>query len=183
MSSEHNVAKRYAKALFEVAKEQNIITAAENDLLLVAGVLKDLPEFAKLLEHPNVSSEAKTDLLTKAFEGKISVPVWNTLQLMVAKGRGGLFVQLLEQFVEIANEASGKVTAVAYTPELLTEAESQAVADTFSAITGKTVTLRNEVDPSLLGGIRVRIGDRLYDGSLSGKLDRLKKELNVSQAI
>ena len=83
----------------------------------------------------------------------------------------------------IANEALGQANALVTTPLTLTAKESQEIAERFSIISGKKIQISSIVDPSLLGGLQVRIGDRLYDGSLSGKLARLEKSLEVSQAL
>jgi F-type H+-transporting ATPase subunit delta len=80
--------------------------------------------------------------------------------------------------VKIAGEALGQARATVYTAQALSAEELGNVAAQFSGLTGKKITAEQVVEPALLGGIQVRIGDRLYDGSLAGKLDRLQKSLN-----
>ncbi|WP_086626415.1 ATP synthase F1 subunit delta, partial [Escherichia coli] len=70
-----------------------------------------------------------------------------------------------------------------YTPVALSEQELQQVASTFSTLTSKQIRVESVIDKSLLGGLQIRVGDRLYDGSLSGKLKRLERTLNQSQAL
>jgi F-type H+-transporting ATPase subunit delta len=177
------VAKRYAKALFELASERGIIAQVEEELGAVVTVLQDAADFQKLLKHPNVAVSVKTELLQKAFEGKVSEAVLNTLQLLVSRRREALLTTLYTDYVKIANEALGQASAIVYTPFALSDDKVQDVAKHFGKVTGKTLRTQMVIDPTLLGGIQVRIGDRLYDGSLSGKLDRLAKSLNQTQAL
>ncbi|MDQ0902999.1 MULTISPECIES: F0F1 ATP synthase subunit delta [unclassified Paenibacillus] len=171
------VAKRYAKALFELASERGIIAQVEDDLGAVVASLQDHADFKKLLQHPNVAVSVKTDMLQKTFEGKVSETVLNTLQMLVSRRREALLTTLYTDYVKIANEALGQASAIVYTPFELSEDKVQDIADHFGKVTGKKLRIQTVIDPALLGGIQVRIGDRLYDGSLSGKLERLQKSL------
>ncbi|MGG1519780.1 F0F1 ATP synthase subunit delta [Paenibacillus oryzisoli] len=171
------VAKRYARALFEVAKEKSIISQVEEELKSVASAIKENADLQKILNHPNVGTSSKTDLLKQIFEGKVSEPVWNTLLVLIDKGRQSILNALVNEFAKVADEALGQATAVVYSAAGLSDAQQAEVGSQFSKITGKTIRVTNVVEPKLLGGMQVRIGDRLYDGSLSGKLDRLSKAL------
>jgi F-type H+-transporting ATPase subunit delta len=77
----------------------------------------------------------------------------------------------------------GRAEAAVYSAKALTESEAAAIAAKFTNLTGRNIQVTNIVDPSLIGGIKVRIGDKLYDGSLSGKLERMEKVLQASQAL
>lgn len=171
------VAKRYAKALFELASERGIIAQVEEELEAVVAVLQNNADFKSLLQHPNVALSVKNDLLAKAFEGKVSDAVLNTLQLLVSRRREAILAALYVDYVKIANEALGQATATVYTPFALSEDNVQEIAQHFGKVSGKKLRIQTVLEPSLLGGIQVRIGDRLYDGSLSGKLERLQKSL------
>jgi F-type H+-transporting ATPase subunit delta len=177
------VAKRYAKALFEVAKEKGLISQVEDELKSVASVIKGHADLQKFLNHPSIGASVKKDLLKQIFEGKVSEPVWNTLQVLIDKGREAIVPALLNDYVKIANEAQGLANATVYTAFALNEKQIAEIAAYFKKITGKSLRVETVIDPKLLGGIQVRIGDRLYDGSLSGKLDRLAKSLNQTQAL
>jgi F-type H+-transporting ATPase subunit delta len=177
------VAKRYAKALFEVAQEKAIISQVEEELKAVVTAIQDHVDLQKFMNHPNIGASVKTDLLKKIFAGKVSEPVWNTLQIIIDKGREGILNALVNDYVKIANEALGQANATVYTAVALSEAQLAEIAAHFSKLTGKTLRLDSVTEPKLLGGIQVRIGDRLYDGSLSGKLNRLAKSLNQTQAL
>jgi F-type H+-transporting ATPase subunit delta len=177
MSSETIVAKRYAKALFESAREKNTVAQVETDLQAIVQSIEDHVDLQKLLSHPNIDSSKKTELLTSLFQGKVSDTVLNTVCLLVQRRREGILSQLLMDYVKIANEALGQAKAVVSTPIALSSEELKHIAASFSQLTGKKIQVEQVIDPGLLGGIQVRIGDRLYDGSLSGKLQRLQASL------
>jgi F-type H+-transporting ATPase subunit delta len=183
MSRELTAAKRYARALYEVSSEKNSVNQAMQDLKTAAEVVAGQKDLETLLNHPNIDTSAKTDLLKQIFAGKLSDIVLNTLVLLVERKRSELIPVVYEQFVKIANEALGRAEATVYSAKALTEQESAAVAAKFSSLTGRNIQVTNVIDPSLIGGIKVRIGDKLYDGSLSGKLERMEKALQASQAL
>lgn len=177
MSRDTIVAKRYAKALFEVALGQGSVAQVEEELKGILQVIRENADYGKLLEHPNISTDAKQQLLKQAFEGKVSAAVFNTVQLLVERGRVSVFEDLVDSYVKIANESLGQANATVYSTYPLKKEESHQIADRFGQLTGKRIRISNVVDASLIGGIQVRIGDRLYDGSLSGKLQRLQQAL------
>jgi F-type H+-transporting ATPase subunit delta len=177
------VAKRYAKALLEVAQSQNIVTAVEEDLRAVVQAIRDNGEFANLLSHPNVDTSVKVSMLKNVFEGKVSDAVLRTVTLLVERRRESLLPVLLLDYVRIVGEELGLAAAIVTTPAPLTQEEASSISEQFGKLTGKTIRVENVIDPSLLGGLTVRIGDRLYDGSLSGKLNRLQKTLNQAKAL
>lgn len=183
MSGEAIVAKRYAKALFEVALGQQQVAQVEEQLNLVSETLKSNPEFDKLLRHPNLDTSAKVGMLHNVFQGGVSESVLNTISLLIERGRASILTSLTDEYVKIANETLGQAKAIVTSPAPLSEREQAEIAARFSELTGKTIKLENVINPALLGGLQVRIGDRLYDGSLSGKLNRLSQSLSASQAL
>ncbi|MFC0216399.1 F0F1 ATP synthase subunit delta [Paenibacillus chartarius] len=183
MSSEYTVAKRYAKALFDLAQEQGIVSQVEEDLSAVITIIKENVELNQLLLHPNIESSAKTNMLKQLFEGRVSEAVLGTIILLVTRGREEVLPYVLADYVQIASEALNQATAYVTAPYELSDADKASVAEHFGKLSGKTIRVHTTIDKSLLGGIKVRIGDRLYDGSLSGKLNRLEKKLTETQAL
>jgi F-type H+-transporting ATPase subunit delta len=177
------VAKRYARALFEVAQEKGLISKVEEELKSVASAIKDNADLQKFLSHPGVDASSKKDLLKQIFAGEVSEPVWNTLMVLIDKGREDMVSALVNDYVKIANEAQGLANATVYSAFALNDNQVAEIAAHFKQITGKTLRVETAIDPKLLGGIQVRIGDRLYDGSISGKLERLAKSLKQTQAL
>lgn len=176
------VSKRYAKALYEAASEDNIVGNVEQELSLVVDLIDMNEDFRKFLEHPNIEKRRKYDVLEQAVSQHVSPLVMNTLRLMIARGREALFAQLLDYYIAIANEAQGQEVATIYSATPLSAEAVDQISQTFSTITGKTIKATHQVDPSLIGGLRVRIGDKLYDGSVSRKLEKLSNQL-VAKAL
>lgn len=178
MSRDLVIRKRYARALFEAARERQEIAEVGQGLELVAAVLKNDEDFRRVWEYPGISSEAKKQLAAEAFGGRIPDLALNAILLMIDKRREAVLPDLAEGYREIADEALGQAKAVVYSPSALTDEVQREVAETFGKLTGKQIIVENIVKPELLGGIQVQIGDRLYDGSLAGKLQRLQKSLS-----
>lgn len=183
MSREVIVAKRYAKALYEVADAKGKTANVADDLRSVSEVLKGVPDFKKLLEHPQIDASVKIDLLKQSFAGKIADEALNLLMLLVDRKRAELIEDVQQQYDKLASEALRRAVAVVYTPKPLNDSERARIAEQFGKMTGKTIEIDNVIDPSLLGGLKVLIGDKLYDGSLSGKLKKLENSLISSQAL
>ncbi|MBB3110579.1 F-type H+-transporting ATPase subunit delta [Paenibacillus phyllosphaerae] len=182
MSRANVVAKRYAQALYEVAAQQNIVAEVLDQLKLVVDTLKSDAEIEKFLSFPSIETNVKIELVRKAFADRISATLLNTLEMVIVKGRQNLLSNIYSSYVKIAGESLGQAQATVYTAKLLNEEELKNVEATFGALAGKRIVADQIVEPSLLGGVQVRIGDRLYDGSLSSKLARLEKSLK-SQAL
>lgn len=171
------VAKRYAVALFQIAKEQNLLDQIEEELRTVKEVFTNDTDLLGFLTHPKLTSDAKRDIISNAFSG-LSTSVQNTLKLMIERHRSDMIAPMADEFVELANEEKSVADATVYTVRPLTEAEVEAVSTSFAKKIGKkTLRITNITDSNLLGGIKLQIGNRIYDGSISGKLDRLSKQL------
>lgn len=179
MSRDTVVAKRYAKALFELAAAQQIAPQVEEELKLIVQALKQDETIEKFLSLPSVETSNKIAVLKSAFGDKVSALVLNTLELLIARGRQDIIAFVYEAYIQVAGEALSQAHATVYSAQSLSDAELAEVVAQFSKLTGKKIIAEQKVEPSLLGGIQVRIGDRLYDGSLSGKLDRLQKSLKL----
>lgn len=176
------VAKRYALALFELAKEQNKIDAIEAELLVVKEVMENNPKFLEVLTHPKLSPAQKKVLVGDAFSTLLP-EVQNTLFLLLERNRITITVEMVQHYVELANESRNMAEATAYSVKPLTDDEKAALSSTFSKKVGKqSLRIINVIDPSLLGGVKIRIGNRIYDGSLNGKLERIQRELVFNKA-
>ncbi|KAA8998021.1 F0F1 ATP synthase subunit delta [Paenibacillus spiritus] len=178
MSQDAVVAKRYAKALFEVAFEEKRTLEVEEELKSLVNALNADSDLQRFIGTPRISGEDKLAVLKKTLEGKVSGPVLNTLELLVQRGRLEILNDLLESYLRIEGESLGIADAVVYSTYELNEEEKAAVTERFSALSGRKIRITNVIDKSLLGGLKVVIGDKLYDGSLSGKLERLEKSFN-----
>jgi F-type H+-transporting ATPase subunit delta len=181
MSGMAVAAKRYAKALFTVAQEKGTIEETGSQLEAVATALEDNADIRAFFDHPNIGADTKLRVLKESVSGNVSEPVLNTLQLLLERGRISAVSSLRTGYNSIAEEVLGRAHAKVTSAFDLTPDQQAEIAQQFSALTGKQVTVETAVDASLLGGIRVRIGDTLYDGSLSTKLADLERLFNKAR--
>lgn len=171
------VAKRYARALFEVAKESQQLDAIEQELQLIEQVFHDNPDFLKLIKHPSVQQQAKKQEIKAIFGGKVSETMLRFLYILVDSDREEELDDIKSYYTGLANKERGLVDAVVTTVEPLSDEKAQALEQTFSELSNKKVRLQNVIDNRILGGIMVKIGDRIYDGSVKGKLVRFERKL------
>jgi F-type H+-transporting ATPase subunit delta len=137
------------------------------------------PLFRAVMDNPKFSVQEKLQLLTDKTAG-LSPLAANLLALLLARDRLRLAPQIYQEYLNLINAHRGIASAEVVTAVPLEAAEEKAVARRLEAITAGKVALTTRVDPSLLGGVVARIGDRLLDGSLSGKLKALRKSLVTS---
>ncbi|OKP98482.1 F0F1 ATP synthase subunit delta [Paenibacillus sp. P46E] len=178
MSRDTIVAKRYAKALFEVAFEERQTLEIEEDLKSLVTALNSDTELQRFISSPRISGEDKLAVLKRALEGKLSGAVINTLEILMKRGRMDILPDLLDSYIKIEGDSLGQADATVYSTYSLSSSELTQVAEEFGHLSGRNIRITNVVDKSLLGGLKVVIGDTLYDGSLFGKLARLEKSFN-----
>jgi F-type H+-transporting ATPase subunit delta len=171
------VAKRYALALFSLVREHQLLETVEEELRVVKEVFLGNEDFRAVLQSPKVSRETKKSILTNAFSS-VNPFVLNALLLLVDRHRENEIMAVVDEFSELANEARGVEVADVYSVRPLTDDERAALSASFAEKVGKkSLQIKNVVDSNILGGIKIRIGNRIYDGSLRGKLDRLERTL------
>jgi F-type H+-transporting ATPase subunit delta len=171
------VAKRYASALFQIAKEQQILSTVEEELRVVKEVLQYNTDLKAVLKSSKLTIDKKKEVIKAAFVS-INAYVLNTLFILIDRHREDEIVEVVDQFIELSNNEMGIAEAEVYSIRPLTDAERTAISTTFAAKVGKkSLRIENIVDSELLGGVKLRIGNRIYDGSLRGKLNRLERKL------
>ncbi|MGG0716149.1 F0F1 ATP synthase subunit delta [Robertmurraya massiliosenegalensis] len=175
--SSSSVAKRYATALFQLSKEHQLLDQMEAELRVVKEVVAENADLQAVLKSPKLPIEKKKEILNHAFS-KLNTFVLNTLMLLVERHREDDIIAVADEFIQLANEVRGIAEATVYTTRLLTDSERAVLSSTFAKKVGKSsLNITNIVDSNLLGGVKIRIGNRIFDGSLSGKLERLERKL------
>jgi F-type H+-transporting ATPase subunit delta len=171
------VAKRYASALFQIANEQQILSNILEDLRVVKEVFLSNKELKAVLKSSKISLQKKKEILKEAFTS-VNPYVQNTLLILIDRHREDEINEVVNQFIELTNDEMGIADAEVYSTRELNETEREAISAVFAAKIGKkSLRIENIVDSELLGGIKLRIGNRIYDGSLQGKLNRLERKL------
>ena len=171
------VAERYALALFQIATKHDTVAAVDQDLREVKKVFVGNPELKALISSPKLTVENKKSIISDLF-GQANEFVLNTLLLMGERKRLNEVPAMVDAFVQSANEAQGIEDAKVYSIRPLTEEERASISSVFAKKIGKqALRIENIIDPALIGGLRLQIGNRIYDSSVSGKLERLQRQL------
>lgn len=176
-----SVAGRYASALFELAADNNSVADIERDLSNFQSLLNESDDLRRLLASPVLSEEqqgkAVTTLLAKADASDMTV---NFFKLLTKNRRLAVAGDVIRAFQSLAAKARGEVTAEVISAVSLNEEQTTALKATLKESVGKDVQLSAKVDPSLLGGLIVKIGSRMVDSSLRTKLATMKTTLSGS---
>ena len=173
-------ARRYAEAAFEVASEAKAVDAWHDDLRRAAAIVSD-ERLARILENPAVDEQRRREALEKALRGAAK-GVLNLSLLLLERRRLELLPTIAGHFHRLVNARDGIVEGVVTSAAPLSEAEERELRDKLRPLAGGRLELDYRVDPGLLGGVVVRLGDRLLDGSVRGRLERLRARL-VSSAL
>ena len=167
----------YARALFEMAQAEGVVSRVEEELFRLRELLKASPELLQFLKDPNIKAEGKRQALGELFQGRVHPLVLTTLISLSDQDRGGRVLHVIEEFSAVAGAARQTVTGEITTVIKLDDATLQRLATELSRITGKNVKLLQKIDPAILGGAIITVGEQIIDGSLRRKLDQLKDKL------
>lgn len=174
-SNASNVGERYAQALFDLASEQKGVAAVEADLKSLKAALADSRDLKVLLASPAFRADDKgRGLAAIAEAAKFNATTKKFLGLLAANGRAGALPAVITGFEALAAKARGAVSAEVTTAVPLSAAQAKGVAAALRQALGKDPEITTRVDPAILGGIRVKVGSRLFDASLRSKLESLK---------
>jgi F-type H+-transporting ATPase subunit delta len=171
-----SAARRYAEAAFQLAERENAIDRWHDDLQLAAAVAAD-PELARLIGSPMVPLVDREAVVAKALQKRLSEPAFNLVRLLVRRGRLELVGSIATEYARLLNQRRGIVSAVITSARKLTADEDKAIRARVADMTGAKVEVATAIDPNLIGGLTVRIGDRLIDASVRGRLERLREQL------
>jgi F-type H+-transporting ATPase subunit delta len=175
MADVNLAAKRYARAAFAIALEHNDADAWRGALDQIGEFMGD-PEVRNVLENTRVARDSKQQLIEAALGTLPPLPL-NLARLLVRKGRTALAPEIATEFRAMLEEQQGVARARAVTAVPLSDAERDSLRQRLQQQTGHEIMLETEVDPSLIGGVVVQIGDRLVDASTRARLEALRQSL------
>jgi F-type H+-transporting ATPase subunit delta len=166
---------RYARAAFEIAMEQNKPDEWRQDLEKVANVAAD-PDVFAFLESPKIALAKKAGLLKGQLKD-VEPMVFNLLYVLVEKGNAGITGEVAAEYSRLLDSQRGIEQAEVTTAAPLSQAELDTLQKQLSKIIGKDIVMNARVDPSLIGGMVARVGDKIIDGSAKGRLAVLRREI------
>lgn len=174
---ERRIVRRYAAALFHAARKADVVDRIESDLGLASYVLETSHDPMGAISSPLVAPDKKKSILTEIFADKVNEITLQYMHLLVDKRREEALLTTEREYVLLANEARGIMDAEVTTAVKLDEDQESDIESRLSAMTGKSIHLVKNIDPGIIGGVVVKIGDTLIDGSIRGQLAALREKL------
>lgn len=175
-----SAAKRYAQALFSLGKDRGTLDAWQSDLTLLSTLVSD-DRIETYLTNPSVTHERKLATVESALDANVQAETRNLAKLLIERHRTSIIPEIKELFDDRMRAERGIVVAEVTTAEPLTDAERELVLDKLHGMTGKQVELRLRVEPEIIGGIIIRIGDQVIDGSVRNKLEKMRARLQAGR--
>lgn len=174
------ISKTYGDALFTLAVEENKIDELVQEITQLLDILKKEEEFSKLMNHPRVPVEEKINLVKEIFTGRISSELVGFLTLVVTKGRYSSINEILQYFIDSAKEFKGIGVVYVTTPLPLNDGQKSAITKKLLQTTQyKEMEMHYAINQELIGGMQIRIKDRVVDSSIQTKI--LKMQQNLMQ--
>ncbi len=173
--SELTVASRYAKALIDLSEEQNLLEAVYGDMGFLLKTLKANTQLKAVLSNPIISHSKKLNILNEVFASRVSKLAVEFFKIMVNKGRGEVLYATAKQFIDLYNVKKHITKATVVSATALSDVNKQQLLAEVKAAIGGEITLEAKVDPALIGGFVLTIGDRQLDTSVQNSLNKIKK--------
>lgn len=172
------VSKTYGDALFELALEQNTVDALAEEVQMVSAALRENEGLLKLMQHPKIVKEEKLQVMENIFKGRVSDNLTGFLELVVSKDRFGDIHAILDVFMARVREYKHIGAASVTTAVKLRDEQKQELVDRLLATTRyESFEIEYAVDTALIGGMVIRIGDRVVDSSIKHKLELMSRDL------
>lgn len=175
--SKNRIAYRYDKSLLQMAIEKGVLEEVHNDMLLLDRIVNENRMFALMLRNPVISHQKKLNILKGIFKGRVNQLTMALFEILSRKNREDILPEIAAVFHEQYNEYKGISEATVIAPYTIDDKErSEFEAIVRKATEARQVALQEKVDPSLIGGFIIKIGDKQIDNSLTNKLRELKQQ-------
>jgi F-type H+-transporting ATPase subunit delta len=175
--SESIVAYRYAKALIDLASQQGVVNEVNTDMSFFEQICEENDEFVAVMASPIVRHDKKLGILKKIFEKNVNPVTFSIFTVLTKKNREKLIYPIAVEFKKLFNQQKGIQKVIVSSVEALTDQQKAAFSKVVSDAINKQVELEEKIDPSLIGGYVLRVGDTQIDTSVRKKLNDLKLAL------
>lgn len=167
----------YGSALYDLAAETNTLDEILEQMKVISGALRENPDFIKVLDAPMIPKEDKLKVVDDTFKDKVNVYLLNFMKILVEKGAMHEFCNCAVSYEKFYNKGKNIEKVIAVTAIPLNESLSDKLTKKLESVTGKTIVLENQVDPSCMGGIVLRLEDSQIDGSIKTRLEAIKSQM------
>ncbi len=168
----------YGEALYSLCLEEKITAQALQQLRILRQCFDSQPEYIRLLSSPALPKEERCGILDKGFRGKVHPYVLNFLKILTERGYIRYFSDCYEAFLGRYHLDNGILPVTAVTAFELTQVQKQRLVEKLASVTGKTIELTNQVDPAVLGGMRLDYDGKRVDDTIRNRLDSIRSLLN-----
>jgi len=176
-----SVARRYAEAFFSIAQEAGKIDDYQTELANIVQSIEEVEGLKQYFAHPLVPNLEKKDVAKQLFSSKVSAVTLNFLLMVLDKKRQTYLEVIFKEYEEMADESRNIKKAELISAMPVSDEDVKSLAETLSSSTGKTIQLELTIDPAMLGGVKIRMGDKIIDASVAKKLEMLKKNLKAAK--
>lgn len=173
-------ARSYAEALLELAESRGALDVVASEMQAVSEAFTTGTTFRQYIADPSIPMHERAELIDKAFGGQVSPLVVNFLKLVNAKGKLSTVPAIAEALDVLLDEKHGKIEVGLTVPEALPAPELEAVRQRVSVALKKDAVVHQYIDPSLIGGLILQVGDQRIDGSVKAQLETLRRKLVAS---
>lgn len=167
------ITSRYAEALYSLKKDEDSLESSQKEVKELIKVLKENPDFLVLLTSSYKEFEEKEEIIDKVFVG-VDEEIKTLIKIVVKNHRGQYLTEIFENYNSLVNEYRGVLEGLVYSTEPLSESQLAKLNSAIGKIETRPVELKNIIDPSLIGGVKVVINDHIYDGSIKRHIDDMK---------
>ena len=171
------VAQTYAESLWDLAVEADVVDEVADELAQSVRLIDDQPQLRAMFDSPAINADRRARSIKAIFEGKVSSLTYRFLQVANDKGRLDQLAGVQIAFDQRLKDERGEVDVDLYTAQPLSDAQKASVAAKVSASIGRQAVVTAHLDESMLGGLKLRIGDKLIDGSVATQLNKMKRKM------
>lgn len=176
--AEETIARRYASAIFSLAQERDVVERVSRDLGAVLDAISSDENVQRFFFAPVIDRKEKARIVTDAFERAVHEVALHSVLLLIRKRRERYLRSILEQYRALEVEASGKEPLEIVSARELSRDDVASLVERLSRLYNKRFVVTERVDPGLIGGIRLTLGDRRIDGTIAGRLSELARSLS-----
>lgn len=174
---ERRIAARYARALFIAARKHDAVGPVGDDLESVRTLMLHDEALRRFMLSPNVGRGEKLRLIERVFADRVTALTMSTFRLLLEKRREDLFESMVAEYAELRREHENVLHCRIVSASTMTGGERDQILERLAQKTGKTIEAEFDLDPKLIGGVQVKYGDYVLDGTLRGGIDRLRERL------
>ena len=175
MASE--IAERYAKGLFELAQEENTVAEKNEQVQNLIAILNQNEELQVLLHAVKITRSEKRNIIETVFGSSFDADMINFMKLLIDKGRIRYLKEILHEYVRLANEELGIEEAIVWSARKLKDEDIERIRAALEKKRGKKILITNKIDPKLIAGIKVSVGNNVTDATMKHKMETMKESM------